>query len=121
MAMGNTFKDAVQAEPAQVVGHPADGVVGWVEAQQWRQKHAQLPIVEPTQWETEYHQHGEQGLHARIAKAQRRGPLPFYFDGTNHPVKRVFANPAVVRNLLDVQQTSVGSEADLPQRGQVLQ
>jgi hypothetical protein len=67
--MGNTFKDDVQAEPAQVVGHPSDGVAGWIEAQQWRQKCTQFSIVEPTQLETEYHEHGEQGLHARVTEA----------------------------------------------------
>jgi hypothetical protein len=36
-----TFRDAldkaVQTKPAQVIGHSAQGVMGWVQAQQWSQ------------------------------------------------------------------------------------
>ena len=111
----------MQPKTAQIVSHPADGIVGWIETQQLCQKHAHFAVIEPSQLETEYDQDSEQGLHALVAKAQGGGPLTFHRDGTNHPVKRVFANLAIVRNLLDVQKTPVGLEADLPQRGQVLE
>src|SRR5438132_1413475 len=103
MAMRNALNDAVETESAKVVGHPSDRVVGWIEAQQLRQECTHFLIVEATQLETEYDQGGEQGLHALVAKAQGGGPLPFYLVGTNHSIKRVFANRAIVRNLLDVE------------------
>jgi hypothetical protein len=116
----NAFNDAVQAEAAKVVSHSADGVVGGVEAQQLRQKSAHFVVVEPTRLETENDQNREQSLYALVAEAQGRCSLSFHLGGTNHPVKRVFADRAIVRDLLDVEKTPVGLKADLPQRGQVL-
>jgi hypothetical protein len=57
--VGNTFNDSVQAEAAKVVGHPSDWIVAWIEAQQLRQQRAHLPVVEPTQLETENDQNRE--------------------------------------------------------------
>ena len=68
--MRNALDNGMQAEAAKIIGHPSDGIVGWIEAQQLRQQRPHFPIVEPTQLETEYDQDGEQGLHALIAKAQ---------------------------------------------------
>ena len=87
MAVWNAFNDPVQTEAAKVVGHLSDGVVGWIEAQQLRQKRTHFLIIEPTQLETEYNQDGEQGLHAIVAKA--------YLGGKDLPVRRVFARPSL--------------------------
>ena len=70
VAMRDAFDDAVQAESPKVIGHPSDGVVGWIEAQQLRQHRAHFPIVEPAQLETEYNQDSEQSLRPLVAKAQ---------------------------------------------------
>ena len=121
VAVRNAFNDAVQSKTAKVVGHSPDGVIRRVEAQQLRQQSAHFAIVEPTQLETENDQHREQSLHSLVAEAQGGRSLPFHLGGTNHPVKRVFAYRAIVRDLLDVEKTPVGLKADLPQRGQVLQ
>jgi len=40
---------------------------------------------------------------------------------TDHPIKGVLTDRAIVGDFLDVQKTPVGLEANLPQRGQVLQ
>jgi hypothetical protein len=69
--------------------------------------------------EAEQDQYAEQGLHVRIAETQGASPLPVDLDGPNHLIKRVFANRAIVRYSLDVQKTSVGLKADLPQSRQV--
>jgi hypothetical protein len=37
VALGDALDETVQTEAAQVVGHPADGVMGWVKAQQLSQ------------------------------------------------------------------------------------
>ena len=121
MAVGNAFNDAMQAEAAKVVGHASDGVIGWSEAQQLRQQRTHFAIVEPTQLETEYDQHGEQCLHPFVAETQGGSSLTFHLGGMNHPIERVFADRAIVRYLLDVEKTPVGLKADLPQCGQVLQ
>ena len=121
MAMRNAFDDAVETESTKVISHPPDGIVGWIESQQLRQKGTHFLIVEPTQLETEDDQDGEQGLHPLVAEPQCRSALSVYFDGTDYLIKGVFADRAIMGNLLDVQKTPVGLEADLPQSRQVLQ
>jgi hypothetical protein len=68
VGMGNTLNDAVETEAAKIVGHPSDRIVGRVEAQQLRQQRAHFAIIEPTELETEYDEHGKQGLYARVAE-----------------------------------------------------
>jgi len=119
VAMGNAFDDAVEAETAKVVSHPADGIAGRVETQQLRQQNAYFPIVEPTGLETEYDQYGKQSLYSLVAKAKRGGPLTFHLQWADYLVERVFANRAVVGDFLNVEKTPVGLKADLPQSGQV--
>ena len=82
---------------------------------------AQLCVGEALRLHAEQHQGVEQRLGAGIAKAQRRGALPIDFDGAYHLIESVFADGAIVRDGLDVEQTSVGLEADAAKRGQVAQ
>jgi len=93
---------------AEVVGHSADGVMGWVEAQQLSQQGSHFLVGETPQLETEQHQHTEQGLHARIAESQAGRSLPVDLDGPHHLIKRVFAARSIMRYGWDVQQASVG-------------
>ena len=95
--MRNTHDDAVQTQPPEVVGHPANGVVGWVLSQQLRQQRAYFLIGETPRLKTEQHQHTEQRLHAHIPEPQGRSPLPIHF------LERVFPQRTIVRNSLDVQ------------------
>jgi len=113
-AVRKPLNDAVQAEAAKIISHPSDGMVGWVEAQHLRQQRTHFQAIESTQLETEYNDDSKQGLHAPVAKAQRRCSLSLYLSWTNHPLKRVFTNRAIVRNFLDAEETPVGPEADLP-------
>ena len=121
MALRNAFDDTVQSETAKVVGHSSDGVLGWIEAQQLRKEYAHFLIGEPTQLETESNQDGEQGLHAFVTEPQSRSSLAVDFGRTDYSIEGVLSNRAIVGNLLDVEKTPVGLEADLPQGGQVLQ
>jgi hypothetical protein len=117
----NAFDDAVEAQTAKVVGHPSDGICGWIDTQQLCQKGSHFLIVEPTELETEYDQNTEQGLHALVTEPQCRRSLAIHLDRTDYPIEGIFADRAIVGNLLDVEKTSVGLEADLPESGQVLQ
>ena len=121
MAMRNAVDDAVQSETPKVVCHSSDGVVGWIEAQQLRKQYAHFLIVEPAQLETENNQDSEQGLHAFVTEPQGRSSLTVDFSRADYSIEGVLAYRAIVRNLLDVEKTPVGLEADLPQGGQVLQ
>ena len=49
-----------------------------------------------------------------IAETQGASSLPVDLNGSNHLIKRVFANRTIVRYGLDVQKTPVGLKADLP-------
>jgi len=69
----------------------------------------------------EQHQGVEKGLGTHFVEAQRRGTLHTDFDGVGHLIESVFADGAVVRDGLDVEQTSVGLKADLLERGQFAQ
>jgi len=111
----------MEAEPAKVVGQFSSGIVGWIEAQQLRQQDAHFRIGEPVELKTEDDQYGEQSLDARIAEPQSRSSLAIDLGRPDYPIERVFANRAIVGDLLDVEKTPVGLEADLPQGGQVLQ
>ena len=121
MGVRNAFDDAVEAEPAKVVGHSSDGIVGWIEAQQLCQQDSHFLIGEPTELKTEDDQNGEQGLDALVAEPQCRSSLAIDLGRTDYPIEGVFADRAIVGNLLDVEKTPVGLEADLPQGRQVLQ
>jgi len=60
-------------------------------------------------------------LYGRVGKGQRAGALTVDRHGLVDLTKRVFAHGAIVADRLDVQETSVGLEADLPQGGQIMQ
>ena len=111
----------MQSEATQIVAHATSAVVPGVDAEQVGQMGTQLCIGEALRLDAEHHQCVEQRLGAGIAKAQRRGALPIDFDGAYHLIESVFADGAVVRDGLDVEQTSVGLEADAAKRGQVAQ
>ena len=80
---------------------------------------AQLSVVESLRLHAEEHQGVEKRLGAGFAKAQRRGALAIDFEGAYHLIESVFADAAIVRDGLDVEQSSVGLKADGAKRGQV--
>ena len=68
VTLRDALDEAMQTKPAQVVCHPTDGVMGWVEAQPLSQQGSHFLIRQTPQVEAEQHQHAEQCLHARIAE-----------------------------------------------------
>src|SRR6266540_364460 len=60
-----------------------------------------------------------EGQYTAVSQAQRRGALRVDDDGLGECVKVVVADEAVVAQIFDAQQASVGGKADLPQRGQI--
>src|SRR5919106_1195888 len=101
MAARNALHDAVETEAAQIVGHSAERVVGWIEAQQLRDQCAHFQIRESSELEAEY-AHRQQSLDAGITKAQGRCPLSVDFDRANYLVEGILANRTIVGNFLDV-------------------
>src|SRR5436190_2270546 len=64
-----------------------------------------------------------EGLHQRVdapvPEAESGSTLLLDNDGLGDGVKVVVADPAVVAQMFDAQETSVGGKADLPQGGQI--
>jgi len=82
---------------------------------------SQVSVGEPGGQEAKDDQDAEQRLDTRVAEAQRSCALVIDDDGLADLVKRPLADVAVRADSLDVKQTSVGLEADLSQRGEVMQ
>jgi hypothetical protein len=59
MAGRDALDETVQTKAVQVVGHPTNGIMGWVEAQQLSQQGSHFLTGETPQLETEQHQHVE--------------------------------------------------------------
>jgi len=109
----------MQSEAAQIVAHAPRAEVAGTLTEQCGEMSAQLRIVEPLRLHAEEHQSVEKRLGAGVTKAQRRGALPIDFDGAHHLLESVFADGAIVRDGLDVEESSVGLEADATKRGQI--
>jgi len=60
-------------------------------------------------------------LHAPIVEAQSGSPLTVTLNRLHDLLVGLLANEVVVSDGLDVEETSIGLKADLPQRGEVLQ
>ena len=71
--------------------------------------------------EGEHDKHTEKRLDTPVIETERRNPLPIYVEGLNHPIESTLAHCTVVADSPDVEKTSVGLEANLPQCGQVVQ
>jgi hypothetical protein len=78
---------------------------------------AQVGVGEPVGLEPEDQQHGQQRLGAGIAEAQAGGVLTGDVGGGGDGGERGGSGGRVMADVFDVQQTSVGGEADLPHRG----
>src|ERR1700736_422960 len=78
-------------------------------------------IRESVRQEPEEDEGVEQRVDAAIGKAHRGGALCGDLKRTLECLKRLFREDGVVSNPLDVKETSVGPEADLPECGKVVE
>ena len=81
-----------------------------------------MPAAEAFELEAKQQKHGEEALHARVAKTQSAGALAL--DGSSRALQGfecVRADPAVVAGFLELEHAAVGRKADLAQLGQVAQ
>ena len=111
----------MEAQAAQVIGHAARGHGAGIQAQQWREMRTHVFVGEPLGQQTIEDQHAQERLHTRIGEGQGGHALVADDLGPRDLLERVVAEEAIVAELLDVEQTSIGGEADRPQRGQVVQ
>jgi hypothetical protein len=121
MGVRQTLNQAMQTQPAQVIGHLPWGELVWGEAQEGRWQRLQIMMSKPIGQESKGDQRVEQGVHTGVNEAQRRHPLTGNLAGLVDLLKSIFTQEAIMAERLDVQEASVGLKADLPQGGQVLQ
>ena len=107
----------MEPQAAQVVGQAARGqCVGGVTPNRRASSARRSRLAKPSGEQAEHHQGAEQRLDARVGEAQRGTRCPLT-PGALHA--RNASSPTAQSWLicLDVQQTSVGLKADLPQAG----
>jgi hypothetical protein len=120
VGVGDAGDQAPGFESAQVVGGLAGGdCPRWLSAQLGGEC-AQVAVGEPVGVAAERQQRLKQGMAAPLGQPQSGDTgSSGGGDRAGEGVKRVCAGDRVVAESLDVQQTSVGVGADLPQRGQI--
>src|SRR5512135_3652302 len=112
MGPGDSLDQAVQPQPAQVVAHlPHSHVVGRL-AQERGPMAPEIAAGETTGEQSEHQHRAEKGLHGRVREAQTAGSLSADLDRLIDTAERVFAHGTVLADPLDVQETSIGLEAD---------
>ncbi len=114
----DAFDQAVQAQPAEVVGGAPGRPGVAVDAEQLREVGAQVLVEEPAGVQPEDEQDVQECLGARVGQAQPGDAGPVVVDDRIAGGGQGFgAGDGVVAESLDGQQPSVGGVADLPQGG----
>ena len=119
--LGYPLGQAVESKSAQFVGHATCGEAGGGQPEQGRQTLTQFAVGKASdlQSEAEYRRH--ESLHPGLTVTQACGALVVDHDRLGDLAQGHFTQRAVLRDLLDVQETSVGAEANLPQQRQILE
>ncbi len=88
LGVGDALNQSVQAQAAQVVGHPAGGEVAGVEAQKRREMCAHVFVGEAVRQETVQDQDAQERLHAWVGEGQRGDTLVADHLGGGSPAGR---------------------------------
>ena len=117
MAARVSDDDTVETQPSQVIGHPSRRVLLRGVAHKLSDVRPQVGIAESLWQKREQTQCLKQGHHAFIPKTQGTSPLPIDELWLIDLFKGLIAQLAVLADLFDVEESSVGVKADLPQGG----
>ena len=109
----------MEAEPAQVVRHLAGAVLVERAAEELGHGGAHITMSEPAWVEREQTEGLHEGEDAAIAEAQRRCPVGVDDDRLGEGIQVIVTDQAVVAQIIHAEEASVGSEADLPQGGEI--
>src|SRR5947208_3479740 len=121
MASGQAIDESVQSQAPQIVAQPTRGQLVRTHAQQGGQLWTKVFGAKSSGHEHKHQQGVQERLDPLLPIAQSRDPLILDLNRLVDLRKRRFPQGTVLADLLDVQQTSVGSKADLPQLRQALQ
>ena len=80
-----------------------------------------MPVAKAFKLEAEQQEHGQEALHARVAKTQSAGALTLNGSRALQGFESLRADPAVAAGFFDLEHAAVGRKADLAQLGQVAQ
>lgn len=109
----------MQAQPAQLIADTALAELIGIESQQRREMATQVASGEAGRLKAEDDQRREECLGPLIGEAQCRGALAVDLTGLGKAGEGRLTEGRIVADSLDVEQTSIGLSADLPQGGQV--
>src|SRR6185436_2463780 len=121
VSLGDPFDETVKTKAPEVVCHLALGDLAGVDAKHLSQGLAEIFVGETVDLEGEHNKNAEKRLDPPVIEAERRDSLSIYLERLNDLLERILADCTVVADSLDVEETSVGLEANLPQCGQVVQ
>ncbi len=109
---GLSGNDAMKTQSPQIISHPARTIRFRAEPQQLRHMIAQVGIAKPLRQQHEQTQRLKQGHDTRIAKPQSGSPLSLDDLWSVDPFKGFMAQLAVLTDLFDFKESSVGVNAD---------
>jgi hypothetical protein len=121
VGVGIAFDDAVHPGPTQLVAHLARGQCVGRDPEKASQVLAQVAVGEPVGLDSEEQEGLEQGVSALPTEAQCRGALGLDDHRVVELGEGLLTQSGMRSCPLDVEETSVGGEADLPQGGKVAQ
>ena len=120
-AFGDAFDEAVQAQPAQLIGDGALGDRGRVGARQGREMPAQIGRPEAFGELAEQDEGVQQGMDALVSKAQTGGTLTTGGDRLVDGLEGVLSEDAVVAQAFGFEEPAIGGKADLAQLGEIVE
>ena len=121
VGLGNPFNETVETETPKIVCHSALCDLFGVDAKHLGQRLAEIFVGETVDLEGKHDKNAEKRLDTPVIETERRNSLPIYLEGLNDLIEGTLADCTVVADSLDIEKTSVGLEANLPQCGQVVQ
>ena len=103
--------EAFEPQPAQVVGHLRGGVRATEERFDVR---AEVAVAEAARQMRKAGDGLKERHHARVAEAQRGGPLPGLDGGLLEPIERVLGQHALVTDAFDFEELAIDLVAQVP-------
>src|ERR1700739_1091405 len=120
-AVGCALNQAVEAKPAQLVGHSAGGDRRGIAAGQGRKMLAQIGSPEALRELSEQDEGLEERLNAWVSKTQAGRALAAGCHRSVDGLQRIFAEDAIVAEPLDLDQPLIGRKSDRAQLCKIVQ
>jgi hypothetical protein len=121
LSLGEALDESVQAQAAQIIAHASGANLRLGDSEQLRKQWPQSTIAKALGLEAEQDQHRQQSLHPLLPEGQSGHMLAVDLGRFLELIKRLGPDVAVVGQLFDLQDASVGGEANLAQAGQILE